>query len=46
MAASQTAGQTQLPAHQRAGFEAAYTRFLNEGLLANPPPTHRPAWPP
>jgi transposase len=35
---AQAAGQTALPARQRAGFEAAYTRFLNEGLLANPPP--------
>jgi transposase len=36
--AAQAAGQTELPAKQRAGYEAAYTRFLNEGLLANPPP--------
>ncbi len=36
--AAQAAGQTELPAHQRAGYEAAYTRFLNEGQLANPPP--------
>lgn len=36
--AAQAAGQSELPAKQRAGFEAAYTRFLNEGLLANPPP--------
>jgi transposase len=35
---AQAARQTELPAKQRAGFEAAYTRFLNEGLLANPPP--------
>lgn len=35
---AQAAGQTELPARQRAGFEAAFTRFLNEGLLANPPP--------
>ena len=27
------------PAKQSAGFQAAYTRFLNEGLRANPPPT-------
>jgi len=33
----QAAEQTELPAKQRAGFEAAYTRLLNEGLLANPP---------
>lgn len=38
VAAAQVAGQTELPVHQRAGYEAAYTRFLNEGLLANPPP--------
>jgi transposase len=36
--AAQTAGQTALPAKQCAGFEAAYTRLLNEGLRANPPP--------
>jgi len=36
--AAQAAGQAALPAKQRAGYEAAYTRFLNEGLLANPPP--------
>lgn len=36
--AAQAAGQSALPAKQRAGFEAAYTRLLNEGLLANPPP--------
>ena len=34
----QAAGQTELSAKQSAGFEATYTRFLNEGLLANPPP--------
>ena len=38
VAAAQAAGQTELPAKQRAGYEAAYTRFLNEGQLANPPP--------
>jgi transposase len=38
VAAAQAAGQTELPVQQRAGYEAAYTRFLNEGLLANPPP--------
>ena len=38
VAEAQAAGQTELPAKQRAGYEAAYTRFLNEGLLANPPP--------
>ena len=36
--AAQAAGQTALPTKQRAGYKAAYTRFLNEGLLANPPP--------
>ena len=36
--AAQAAGQTELTAKQRAGYEAAYTRFLNEGRLANPPP--------
>lgn len=38
VAEAQAAGQTELPPRQRAGFEAAFTRFLNEGLLANPPP--------
>jgi transposase len=38
VAAAQVDGQSELPAKQRAGYEAAYTRFLNEGLLANPPP--------
>jgi transposase len=38
VAEAQRAGQTELPPKQRAGYEAAYTRFLNEGLLANPPP--------
>jgi len=38
VAEARAAGQTELPARQRAGFEAAFTRFLNEGLLANPPP--------
>ena len=27
-----------MPPRQRAGFEAAYTRCLNTGLRANPPP--------
>ncbi len=36
--AAQAAGQRELPAHQRAGFEAAYTRWVNEGVRANPPP--------
>lgn len=38
VAAARAAGQTELNAKQRAGYEAAYTRFLNEGLRANPPP--------
>jgi transposase len=38
VAAAQAAGQTELPSPQRAGYEAAYTRWLNEGLRANPPP--------
>lgn len=38
VAAAQSAGQTELVARQRAGYEAAYTRFLHEGLRANPPP--------
>jgi transposase len=37
VAEAQAAGQTALPPKQRAGYEAAYSRFLNEGLLANPP---------
>jgi transposase len=36
--AAQTAGQPALLPKQRAGFEAAYTRFINVGLQANPPP--------
>ena len=36
--AAQAAGQSELPARQRAGYEAAYSRFLSEGLRANPPP--------
>ena len=38
VAAAQAAGQTELPPKQRAGYEAAYTRFITEGLCANPPP--------
>jgi transposase len=38
VAVAQAAGQAELPLKQRAGYDAAYTRFLNEGLLANPPP--------
>lgn len=38
VATAQAAGYSALPARQRAGFEAAYTRFVNEGLGANPPP--------
>lgn len=35
---AQAAGQTTLPPKQCAGYEAAYTRCLNEALRANPPP--------
>jgi len=35
--AARTAGRTALTPQPCAGYEAAYTRFLNEGLLANPP---------
>jgi transposase len=37
VAIARTAGQTTLSAHQCAGYEATYTRLLNEGLAANPP---------
>jgi transposase len=33
-----TAGQTALSPKQLAGYEAAFTRFVTEGLRANPPP--------
>jgi transposase len=39
VAEAQAAGQAELTSKQRAGYEAAYTRFLNEGLRAHPPPT-------
>ena len=35
---AQAAGQTELVAHRRAGFEAAYTRIVQAGERANPPP--------
>lgn len=35
---AKAAGQTELRPRQCAGYEAAYTRILNEGLRANPPP--------
>ena len=38
VADARAAGQTELPSRQRAGYEAAYTRFITEGLRANPPP--------
>jgi transposase len=38
VAQARAAGQTALTPRQRAGFEAAYTRCLNAGLHANPPP--------
>jgi len=34
---AKAAGQTELPARQLAGYEAAYTRLLHAGLRANPP---------
>lgn len=37
VAEARAAGQTALTPKQRAGYDAAYTRFLNEGLQANPP---------
>jgi transposase len=38
VADARAAGQTALTPRQRAGYEAAYTRFITEGLRANPPP--------
>jgi transposase len=38
VAAARAAGHTALPASQVTGFEAAYSRFINEGTRANPPP--------
>jgi len=38
VAQARAAGQTALTRRQRAGFEAAYTRFVTEGSRANPPP--------
>lgn len=38
VADARTAGQTTLSPKQLAGFEAAFSRFVNEGLRANPPP--------
>lgn len=35
---AQAAGQTELSPNCRAGFEAAYTRILQDGERANPPP--------
>jgi transposase len=34
---AKAAGQTELPPRQLAGYEAAYTRLLHDGLRANPP---------
>ncbi len=38
VADAQAAGKTALRPKQLAGYEAAYTRFIQEGLRANPPP--------
>jgi len=38
VAQAHTAGQTALSPKQLAGYEAAFTRFVTEGLRANPPP--------
>jgi transposase len=38
VAEARTAGQTELPPRQRAGYEAAYTRLIQLGEQANPPP--------
>jgi hypothetical protein len=38
VADAQAAGKTALGPKEVAGYEAAYTRFIQEGLRANPPP--------
>ena len=38
VAEARAAGQTTLTPKRLAGYEAAFTRFVNEGLRANPPP--------
>ncbi len=38
VADTRAAGQRALTPRRRAGYEAAYTRFITEGLRANPPP--------
>jgi transposase len=38
VAEAQAAGKTALPPKHLTGYEAAYTRFIQEGLRANPPP--------
>jgi transposase len=38
VADARAAGWTELPSRQRAGFEAAYTRLIQLGEHANPPP--------
>lgn len=38
VADARASGQTTLSTRQRAGYEAAYTRFITAGLRANPPP--------
>ncbi len=38
VAAARASGLTELPVRQRAGYEAAYTRLIQLGEQANPPP--------
>lgn len=38
VAQARAAGRTTLPSRQCAGYQAAYTRLVNEGARANPPP--------
>ena len=38
VAQAQATGKTALPPKQVAGYQAAYTRFIQAGLRANPPP--------
>lgn len=41
VAEARATGQTELPTRQRAGYEAAYTRLIQAGEQANPPPRRR-----